>query len=586
MVATAVAATCAPRIVTVQATADTWLDENSPSSARGSDSILGVEAGTVNPDTGVVSGRARVVVRFALPGTMPAGCVVEWARMYLHSPEETPGTRVEALRVTGAWSEGSTTWGTQPATTGAASRSWSREGFMQWNVTDHVRAMIDGSNRGFLIRDAAEGTESGGSHAFHSREKGDGGTEPHLAIRFAPPGSGPPPTPPAPVPSAMTCGQIIERSTLVTNDLINCPGDGLVIGAAAIILDLGGHTVDGVGLGTGIRNDGHRSVTIRNGSVSEFDYGVQLGPETTRNRVERLRLGGNQVAAIELFDVSDTRLRWNTLASNAEGIQLVSGTRRSVVADTTVTDNGGAGILLRDATGNRVARNRVTGGGDLGIGLERAGGNVLIGNAVGGTSDAGIQLMDRSHDNRLERNTLTASGDHGILVSESDRTAILDNVARRSSDSGITLDAASGGMLRGNVVRHGAGGLQLDGSSRNVIQRNVVTDTTGIGIELGGGSLRNSLLANTVRRNGAQGIYLADDATSARRNTLRANLARDNASDGIVVAKGPHAVTANTAVGNGGWGILAAPEATDGGGNVASGNGERAQCSGVRCRSR
>src|SRR4051794_31587336 len=43
----------------------------------------------------------------------------------------------------------------------------------------------------------------------------------------------------------VTCGQVITTSVTVDNDLTNCPGKGLVVGADNITIDLKGHTVDG-----------------------------------------------------------------------------------------------------------------------------------------------------------------------------------------------------------------------------------------------------------------------------------------------------------------------------------------------------
>jgi hypothetical protein len=77
----------------------------------------------------------------------------------------------------------------------------------------------------------------------------------------------------------VSCGEIITKSTRVDNDLINCPGDGLVIGADDITLDLNGHTIDGdgsseFGLDAGVQNGdpdsgtaGHGGVRIRNGVI-------------------------------------------------------------------------------------------------------------------------------------------------------------------------------------------------------------------------------------------------------------------------------------------------------------------------------
>jgi hypothetical protein len=97
----------------------------------------------------------------------------------------------------------------------------------------------------------------------------------------------------APVPTTVFCGQVLTQSTLVRNDLANCLWDGLIIGANGITIDLDGHTIDGVGLAAGIRNDGFDNVTIKNGHVQEFDFGVMLNPGTTGNIVEMMTLESN-----------------------------------------------------------------------------------------------------------------------------------------------------------------------------------------------------------------------------------------------------------------------------------------------------
>ena len=69
---------------------------------------------------------------------------------------------------------------------------------------------------------------------------------PQLVLRFDGPATPPPRRPPRRQPAAVTCGQVITESTLVTNDLFDCPFDGLVIGAPNIDVDLNGHTIDGL----------------------------------------------------------------------------------------------------------------------------------------------------------------------------------------------------------------------------------------------------------------------------------------------------------------------------------------------------
>ena len=47
------------------------------------------------------------------------------------------------------------------------------------------------------------------------------------------------------LPSPVKCGDTLTHSVKLTADLTDCPGDGLVIGADGITVDLNGHTIDG-----------------------------------------------------------------------------------------------------------------------------------------------------------------------------------------------------------------------------------------------------------------------------------------------------------------------------------------------------
>ncbi len=48
------------------------------------------------------------------------------------------------------------------------------------------------------------------------------------------------------------CGATITADTTLHHDLLDCPGNGIVIGADHITLDLNGHTVDGAGSGAAL----------------------------------------------------------------------------------------------------------------------------------------------------------------------------------------------------------------------------------------------------------------------------------------------------------------------------------------------
>ena len=85
------------------------------------------------------------------------------------------------------------------------------------------------------------------------------------------------------------CGDTITADTTLDSDLLDCPNNGIVIGADDITLDLNGHTIDGDGdpfepcpkdepCDIGVLNEGHDGVTIKGGTVTDFGLGVVVVP--------------------------------------------------------------------------------------------------------------------------------------------------------------------------------------------------------------------------------------------------------------------------------------------------------------------
>src|SRR5215469_4973602 len=103
--------------------------------------------------------------------------------------------------------------------------------------------------------------------------------------------------------SVLHCGDVITANTRLGSDLVNCPDNGLVIGADNITLDLNGHVIDGDGTPVpscppdtpcdiGVANwAGHSHVTIEGGSIRQFDVGVSvanLGGSAAGDHIRRL----------------------------------------------------------------------------------------------------------------------------------------------------------------------------------------------------------------------------------------------------------------------------------------------------------
>ena len=171
---------------------------------------------------------------------------------------------------------------------------------------------------------------------------------------------------------------MITQSIEVRNDLTDCLYDGLIIGKSGITVDLNGHTIDGKGLGAGIRNDGFDSVSIKNGRVQDFDFGVMLNVGTTANIVEGVTVVLNQEAGMALghvpppldpafpppeepppinSGVNGNTLRNNTVLANDVGVWLTNGARDNLILSNSVSANGKQGVWVERAHYNRLETN-------------------------------------------------------------------------------------------------------------------------------------------------------------------------------------------------------------------------------------
>ncbi len=274
--------------------------------------------------------------------------------------------------------------------------------------------------------------------------------------------------------SHISCGAVLTKDTKLDRDLINCPGDGLVIGADHITITLNGHSISGTGApgSAGIRNSGHDHVTIADGDFMGLDIGgfeigiLQSGVRNNRvhslfiegssfgiaffnsdhNRVEgNIARGGfiNQcgqvmAAGIALFNSDHNRIRENMAELTDVGIALVNSDHNRVehnqAAPAESDGNACFGIVLRDGSDDNYVRA-----------------NLASQNR--GSAGDGIFVSAGSSGNRIEDNLATFNSDDGIDVDEP-TTTIANNTANNNDDLGIEAVAGvrdgGGNSAQGN----------------------------------------------------------------------------------------------------------------------------------------
>jgi parallel beta-helix repeat protein len=424
----------------------------------------------------------------------------------------------------------------------------------------------------------------------------------------------------------IVCGQVLTRSTTITNSLAGCAGDGLVIGASGITVDLNGNTIQGSGLGVGIQNNGHDDVTIRNGALVNFDHGVVLNPGTVRNSITGLTLAKNEWSAIQLNNAAGNHLAQNTLSEMGDvGIRLTNGStdnaikgnavgvgagdsfvvelgsHRNWLEGNTVQTSAGQAVRVEGSANTMVLANEFAGASDMGITMTAAPGSVVQANKLGGGGDAGVLLtggtasvvrfnlfgqssdagviLEGMSNSLVKGNSLTNAGDAAIVLrGDSSDIRVIDNTASHASDAGIFISDGGANTVRGNILTNNAHGIELSGSQQNRVEFNTMEANLGLGIEVAE-SAGNTVFGNTMDGNLQGGIWVDGGVN----NTIEGNAVRTSGGDGINVISPGTVVRYNLARLNQGWGIHGAAGIVDGGRNGASGNAEPAQCYGIVC---
>jgi hypothetical protein len=435
--------------------------------------------------------------------------------------------------------------------------------------------------------------------------------------------------------ATVSCGQTLTHSVKLANNLTNCPGDGLVIGADNINVDLNGHTIDGVvsktfdcdvgpqgPSGEGIKNEvGHDGLTVEGGTVQQFvdgfdafsqtdpmtdsrlrhltlrdnrDSGVFIGggdaPPTSNNRIEHNVVSGNLNVCGFGFGIALSNPRGNHVAHNrversALGILVCcEDTDRNVVEDNSVSHNQDDGIVVGfdNDSHSVIRRNAVSDNGHIGItvGDQHV---VVLGNRVSGNREAGIQLSGASE---VSHNRVLRNGDN--VRFGGDRNRVTDNEI--TDAVGCPSEDDPGELACGF-------GIHVEGGEGNLMANNRVARSLNDTIAVDSFDPENPTVGTVVRDNlvrdagvngdgmNGDGISVGTEGGELVTDTLILhNTAIGAEDDGIDVNSVATTLTRNRAYRNHDLGIEAVHGVTDGGGNKAAGNGNPLQCTNVLCR--
>ena len=242
------------------------------------------------------------------------------------------------------------------------------------------------------------------------------------------------------------CGQKLKHSLTLGKNLRNCRGDGLVVRANNITVNLNGHTIDGRGRRStaGVRIAGYHRVTVTHGVIRQFGRGIWLV------RAHDDRIVNNVVT--RSFD---------------EGIFINERSARTLVQGNRVSSSGTFHHALNadgiDARGPAVTvvANTIRHSFDDGIDVNGAG-STIDGNSVSGSGQDGLDVDSRTA--RIQNNVSSSNGDDGIGVGrEAANVTVRANFASTNFDLGIQ-------PIAGTTIDGGGNRASGNGDLRQCVQ--------------------------------------------------------------------------------------------------------------------
>ena len=189
-----------------------------------------------------------------------------------------------------------------------------------------------------------------------------------------------------------SCGTLSEPGSYVVVQNLTATGDCLVIAADFVTIDLGGFTLTGNGTGEGITDQfgGHVGVVVRNGTVTNFVFGVRIATGS-RLTIEGIRAVSNIGLGMSIG--MNSIVKGNTVSGNGSiGISADTG---SIVTGNIASDNGDDGIAVE--SGSTVSGNTSTNNTVYGIDVvcpSNVIGNTLQGNGTDLSDPTGCNLVD------------------------------------------------------------------------------------------------------------------------------------------------------------------------------------------------
>jgi len=273
-------------------------------------------------------------------------------------------------------------------------------------------------------------------------------------------------------------------------------GDGFIVKADGVTLDLNGHTITGSGEGSepthGVDLDDVNMVTVKNGKILNFSWGISVD-----------------------FSHNNT-ITGNTLTNNTRSGMIVSFSDNNAITGNILTNNMDWGMRL-GFSGNNFLRDNSMAGNRYNFEvysyyLSSLINDIDTSNTVNGKP---VYYWINEHNNQVPSNagyvgivnstnivvrdlTLTENSD-GVMFAFTDNSTI-DNVNVLDNCYGIHLYRSNYNTVIGNTLTGNVDGIYLWVGNRNTIVENVLTNND-YGLHIWQEAYNNTIAENVLRNN-------------------------------------------------------------------------------------
>jgi parallel beta-helix repeat protein len=254
---------------------------------------------------------------------------------------------------------------------------------------------------------------------------------------------------------------VLDWTTYSWHTVIFHNVDGFNITANNTQLDLNGHSVmfstevyQAKGnIGIAVRNKS--GVTIRNGTVTGFQYGV-LVEGSSEVSLESINVSASRKDGIDVDGSEEVSLTSvNVSGSGLEGICVDEKSSHVSMLNNVVSGSASDGIsILGNSAGVSILNSRVSGSGDVGVDIEGNSSEVSILNStVKNSTGEGIHCVDSNH-NLFSGNEISNSSYYGIFLNNSNNNTICNNTLADNVGNGqpraIYMDTAAQNIIYHN----------------------------------------------------------------------------------------------------------------------------------------